>query len=69
MPAQLKVLEACRPIYEEWEGWSEPIEGIRKREDLPQATQNYLNRIEELVKVPIGIISVGPDREETLFQA
>ena len=67
LPAQLKVLQACRPIYEEWEGWSEPIEGIRKRENLPAATRNYLNRIEELVKVPIGIISVGPDREETLF--
>ena len=68
MPAQLKVLEACRPIYEEWEGWSENIEGTRKREDLPRATQNYLKRIEKLVNVPIGIISVGPDREATLFQ-
>jgi len=68
MPAQIKVLEACRPIYEEWEGWSENIEGIRKRENLPRATQNYLKRIEELINVPIGIISVGPDREETLFQ-
>src|SRR4030042_3994637 len=68
MPAQLKTLEACRPVYEEWEGWSEPIEGIRKRENLPQTTQNYLKRIEELVKVPIGIISVGPDREATLFK-
>ena len=68
MPAQIKVLEACQPQYEEWEGWSEPIEGIRKRENLPKSTQNYLNRIEALVKVPIGIISVGPDREETLFK-
>lgn len=67
VPAQLKVLQDCRPIYEEWEGWSEPLENIRRREDLPQATKNYLNRIEELVKVPIGLISVGPDREETLF--
>ncbi|MFH0787683.1 MAG: adenylosuccinate synthase [Pseudomonadota bacterium] len=67
VPAQLKVLQTCRPIYEEWEGWSEPIEGIRKREDLPLSTQNYLNRIEALVNVPIGLISVGPDREETLF--
>ena len=67
VPAQLKVLQACRPIYEEWEGWSEPLDGIRKREDLPQAAQNYLNRIEELVKVSIGIISVGPDRDATLF--
>jgi adenylosuccinate synthase len=67
VPAHLKTLEACQPIYEEWEGWLEPIEGIRKREDLPPAAQNYLNRIEELVKVPIGIISVGPDREATLM--
>jgi adenylosuccinate synthase len=68
MPAQLKTLEACRPVYEEWEGWYETLQGIRKRSDLPLATQKYLNRIEELIKVPIGIISVGPDREETLFQ-
>ncbi|MBI4766319.1 MAG: adenylosuccinate synthase [Deltaproteobacteria bacterium] len=67
MPARLKTLEACRPVYEEWEGWSEPIEGIRKRANLPQAAQKYLNRLEELVRVPIGIISVGADREETLF--
>jgi adenylosuccinate synthase len=67
VPAQFKVLQDCRPIYEEWEGWTEPIQGIRKRENLPQATRNYLNRIEELVQVPIGLISVGPDREETLF--
>lgn len=67
VPAQLQVLQECRPVYEEWEGWSEPIEGIRKREDLPLSTQNYLNRIEVLVNVPIGLISVGPDREETLF--
>jgi adenylosuccinate synthase len=69
MPAQLKVLESCRPVYEEWEGWSESIEGVRKREDLPQPAQKYLKRIEELVKVPIGIVSVGPDREETLFES
>jgi adenylosuccinate synthase len=67
LPAQLKILQDCQPIYEEWEGWSEPLTGIRKRENLPQTTQKYLNRIEELVQVPIGLISVGPDREETLL--
>ena len=66
VPARLKVLEACRPRYEEWAGWSESLQAVRKREELPRAAQNYLNRIEELVQVPIGIISVGPDREETL---
>src|SRR4030043_425832 len=42
LPAQLKTLEASRPVYEDREGWAEPIEGIRKRENLPQTTQNYL---------------------------
>jgi adenylosuccinate synthase len=69
LPAQTKTLEACRPIYEEWNGWTESLSGIRRKEDLPQATIKYLQRIEELVGVPIGIISVGPDRAETLFQA
>ncbi|MEW6184262.1 MAG: adenylosuccinate synthase [Thermodesulfobacteriota bacterium] len=69
MPAQLKILESCRPIYEEWEGWTDPIEGVRKWEDLPKPAQNYLKRIEALAQVPIGIISVGPDRKETLFQS
>lgn len=68
VPAQLRTLEECRPIYEEWEGWNESLSGIRRKEDLPLAAQSYLNRIKELVGVPIGIISVGPDREETLFQ-
>jgi adenylosuccinate synthase len=68
LPDRVNTLEGCQPIYEEWEGWTEPLSGIRRKEDLPQTTQKYLRRIEELVGVPIGIISVGPDREETLFQ-
>lgn len=68
MPARLKVLEACEPVYEEWEGWDEPLQGVKKWSELPLPAQNYLKRIEELVGVPIGIVSVGPDREETLMQ-
>jgi len=66
VPAQLQVLENCQPLYEEWEGWSESLRGIHKKEDLPPQTQNYLKRIEALAQVPIGIISVGPERDETL---
>jgi adenylosuccinate synthase len=39
---------------------------VRRYEDLPAATQNYLKRVEELVGVPIQIVSVGPDRAETI---
>ncbi|MBI5586526.1 MAG: adenylosuccinate synthase [Deltaproteobacteria bacterium] len=66
MPALLKDLERCRPVYEEMEGWTDSLQGIRRFEDLPPAAQKYVRRIEELVQVPVGIISVGPGREETL---
>jgi adenylosuccinate synthase len=67
IPATIQELEQCRPIYEELPGWSEDIRGVRQVADFPQATQNYLKRLEELVGVPIQIVSVGPDREETII--
>ena len=66
-PASLKVLGACKPIYETLPGWSEDISGIRRFEDLPPNAQNYLKRIEALLEVPIPIISVGPGRDETIM--
>ena len=65
-PASLKVLSACRPVYETLPGWSEDISGLRNMADLPPNTKNYLKRIEELAEVPIQIVSVGPGREETI---
>ena len=65
-PASLKILDACKPVYETWPGWSEDISDIRKLEDLPQNARNYLNRIEELIETPINIISIGPGRNETI---
>lgn len=65
-PANLKMLEACEPVYETLPGWSEDISTIRKFEDLPENAKNYLSRIEELTEIPIAIISVGPGREETI---
>ncbi len=66
-PANLKILEACKPVYETLPGWSEEISDIRKIEDLPQNAKNYLDRIEELTETPINIISVGPGRNETIL--
>ena len=66
-PASLKILGACKPIYETLPGWSEDISGIRKFEDLPQNAKNYLKRIEELTETPIDIVSVGPGRDETII--
>ncbi|MDI6688402.1 MAG: adenylosuccinate synthase [Desulfobacterales bacterium] len=66
-PANLNILSACKPVYETIPGWPEDISNIRKLEDLPQNTKNYLDRIEELAETPIQIISLGPAREETII--
>ena len=66
IPATIQELEHCRPIFEELPGWTDDIRGVRRYEDLPAATQNYLKRVEELVGVAIQIVSVGPDRAETI---
>jgi len=60
VPAGIKVLAACKPIYEEMPGWKEDISGIRSLKDLPDTTRSYLNKIEKLTDIPIDIISVGP---------
>jgi adenylosuccinate synthase len=67
VPATLAALTRCHPLFEELPGWTEDIRGVRRCQDLPTATQNYLQRVEELVEVPLQIISVGPDREETIM--
>jgi adenylosuccinate synthase len=58
-------LDAVQPIYETLEGWNEDLSSCRTRDDLPAAAQRYLSRIEQEVGCPIGVVSVGPDREDT----
>jgi adenylosuccinate synthase len=58
-------LEAVQPIYETLQGWNEDLSGCRTRDDLPAAAQAYLARIEQEVGCLIGVVSVGPDREDT----
>ncbi|MGE0087625.1 MAG: adenylosuccinate synthase [Desulfococcaceae bacterium] len=65
-PTSLKVLGECEPVYEILPGWDEDISGIRKFDDLPSNTKNYLKRAEELTGVPIQIVSVGPGRDQTI---
>lgn len=65
-PASLKVLSRCEPIYETLPGWSEDISNVRQYEDLPETVKQYLKRIEALTRTPVQIVSVGPDREQTI---
>jgi len=66
LPSGADALAECEPIYEEIPGWTESTVGIKRHQDLPRNARNYLKRIEETCRVPIDLISTGPDREETI---
>ncbi|MBE3587862.1 MAG: adenylosuccinate synthase [Thermoanaerobacteraceae bacterium] len=65
-PDTLKVLAGCEPVYEELPGWREDISQARSYHELPLNARQYLERISQLVGVPVAIIGVGPGREETI---
>ncbi len=52
------------PVYEELDGWSEDVSGIRKWQDLPTAAKQYLETISKVAGVPVSLVSVGPEREQ-----
>jgi adenylosuccinate synthase len=60
------MLEGCLPVYEELPGWTEDLSEAKRFEDLPENARNYIKRIEELVEMPVQIISVGPGRQQTM---
>jgi adenylosuccinate synthase len=65
-PVVPELYAECEPVYEDMPGWMSSTVGIKRREDLPANAQAYLARIEQIVGVPIDIISTGADREETI---
>lgn len=65
-PAQLGVLEECKPIYEKLEGW-ENSEGKKRYEDLPKNARKYIEFISDWLGIPVRIISTGRKREETIM--
>lgn len=66
VPSNLEKLMGSEPVYEEMPGWKTEIQGIRKRSELPRNAQRYLDRIEALTQMPIRMISVGSERNETI---
>lgn len=66
IPASLNVLAKVEPVYEEFDGWMTDISGIRNYADLPANAKKYLERLSEVAGVELGIISVGPNREQTI---
>lgn len=66
-PTNVFMHKYLEPIYETHKGWMQDISGIKEYEKLPQNARNYIKRLEKLLEVPISIVSVGPDREQTIF--
>ncbi|MBF2760323.1 MAG: adenylosuccinate synthase [Ectothiorhodospiraceae bacterium AqS1] len=67
-PSSAEELARMVPVYEEMPGWEASTKGARSRADLPPKARDYLSRIEEIARIPIDIISTGPDRQETIIE-
>jgi len=66
LPMDPAEIAACKPIYEAFKGWKGTTFGVTSLDGLPPEARQYLRRIEEVVGVPIAMISTGPDREHTI---
>ena len=68
LPASIRQVQDCRPIYEEMPGWNCNTRGIKSYEELPLNTRRYLERIQELVGAEVALISTGPERNESIIR-
>ena len=67
-PASLDDLAKCEPVYEELDGWNEDITKVTNYDELPENAKKYIKRIEELIGVSADIVSVGPNRLQTIVR-
>ncbi|MER0281347.1 adenylosuccinate synthase [Clostridioides difficile] len=67
-PASLDDLAKCEPIYEELDGWNEDITQVDNFDNLPENAKKYIAKIEELVGVSVDMVSVGPNRAQTIIR-
>lgn len=68
-PSSAEVLGRATPIYEWFEGWSEPIHDVRSLAGLPENARRYVSALEAHAGVPIVLVSVGPERTQTIERA
>ena len=68
-PSSADVLARATPVYEEFAGWTEPIHDVRSLGDLPENARRYVTALEENAGVPIVLVSVGPERTQTIERA
>ena len=67
-PTKVATHNNYEPVFERFKGWKKSISNVKTYDELPEQAKVYLNRLEEILEVPIKIISVGPDRDQTIFK-
>jgi adenylosuccinate synthase len=67
-PPTLEALEETTPVYETLSGWQTSTQNVTQMHQLPPRAQAYIERVEQLLKTPISLVSVGPDRKQTLWR-
>jgi tyrosyl-tRNA synthetase len=66
-PSRMDSLRRVVPVYETFSGWQQDVSAAKTLEELPEAARQYIQRIGEVVGIPVEIVSVGPGREQTIF--
>jgi adenylosuccinate synthase len=66
-PASIRAMQSAQPILEEMDGWDTPLTAVRRFSDLPANAQKYVRRIEKILETEVILVSVGPDREQTVM--
>jgi adenylosuccinate synthase len=68
MPYGANILADCEPVYETLRGWKQKTSGVTEFDELPRAAKDYISRVEELCGSVVGMISTGPERNETIIR-
>ena len=68
-PRQQRILYDGKAVYKKFEGWSDDISAITQYDELPKQAKEYIEFIEDFIKVPITFISVGPDRNQNIIRS
>ena len=65
-PSDVFLLDRCKPVYESMPGWDADLTKARKKSDLPKEALRYVERLEKLLDLRVSLVSVGPDREQSI---
>lgn len=65
-PNSLEILSGCQPVYQSLPGWTEDLSAIREYDQLPENAKKYVERLEELLDIPVKTIGIGPGRKEAI---